>query len=248
MSRPSAEMRRQVARRAKWRCEYCRAAESQTGQDCVVDYVIPTSRGGANEIDITCVCRARGVIRSNKLRPMVGTTSPAAESDCFIRAAIFGPSISAGIAAVLASCRSRPSGESPRSCCNSTGLGWLKPANFGTPNFADDGCDTTQEQNAVGQECPTSATEARRLAVLSLPRVSDPPDSKAHSEYEYNEQSGCLDRQIEVGQKSRMRDRHDNNRQCASDRKESKDHAISDVSDDAFHGHVSRAFGDLSAA
>lgn len=73
--------------------------------------------------------------------------SLAVESDCFIRAVIFGPSISAGIAAALASCRSRPSGESPRSYCNSTGLGWLKPANFGTPNFDDDGGDTTPEQN-----------------------------------------------------------------------------------------------------
>ena len=110
---------------------------------------------------IICVCRARGVIRSNRLRSTVGTTSPAAESDCFIRAAIFGPSISAGIAAVHASCRSRPSDESPRSCCNSTGLGWLKPANFGTPNFDDDGCRMgtlarpTSGANTVGQECPT---------------------------------------------------------------------------------------------
>ena len=55
MSRPSAEMRRQVARRAKWRCEYCRAAESQTGQACVVDHVIPTSRGGTNEDDNLCL-------------------------------------------------------------------------------------------------------------------------------------------------------------------------------------------------
>jgi|GEM_PF-871767 len=43
-----------------------------------------------------------------------------------------------------------------------------------------------------------------------------------------------------------MRDRKDHNRQRTSNRKESKDYAISDVSDHAFHGHVSRALGDLS--
>ena len=110
---------------------------------------------------IICVCRAPGAIPSNRLRPTVGTTSPAAESDCFIRAAIFGPSTSGGTVAVLASCRSRPSGASLRSCCNSTAHDWFKPANFGTPNFADDGCRMgtlarpTSGANTVGQECPT---------------------------------------------------------------------------------------------
>ena len=55
MSRPSAATRREVARCAKWRCEYCHAAESQTGQACVVDHVVPTSRGGTNELDNLCL-------------------------------------------------------------------------------------------------------------------------------------------------------------------------------------------------
>ena len=55
MTRPSTTLRRMVARRANGRCEYCRASESQTGQDCVVDHVIPTSRGGTNEFDNLCL-------------------------------------------------------------------------------------------------------------------------------------------------------------------------------------------------
>lgn len=94
----------------------------------------------------------------------------------------------------------------------------------------------------VGQECPTSAMEALRLS-----RVSDSPDSEAYSKYERDEQNGGLDRQIKVQPEGRMRHDEDHNRKRTSDRKESKDHAISDVSDDAFHGLVSRAFGDLSA-
>ena len=55
MTRPSANLRRMVARRAKGRCEYCRASEAQTGQECVVDHVIPTSQGGTNELDNLCL-------------------------------------------------------------------------------------------------------------------------------------------------------------------------------------------------
>lgn len=52
-------------------------------------------------------------------------------------------------------------------------------------------------ENMVGQEFPASVTAALRLS-----RVSDSPNSEAHSKYECDEQSGCLDRQIEVEQKS----------------------------------------------
>jgi len=55
MTRPSAKLRRMVVRRAKGRCEYCRASEAQTGQECVVDHVIPTSRGGTNELENLCL-------------------------------------------------------------------------------------------------------------------------------------------------------------------------------------------------
>ena len=55
MTRPSANLRRMVTRRAKGRCEYCRASEAQTGQECVVDHVIPTSQGGTNELDNLCL-------------------------------------------------------------------------------------------------------------------------------------------------------------------------------------------------
>ena len=55
MTRPSAQLRHAVARRAKGRCEYCRASESQTGQEGVVDHVTPKSQGGANELDNLCL-------------------------------------------------------------------------------------------------------------------------------------------------------------------------------------------------
>lgn len=118
-----------------------------------------------------CVCPAPGATPSNKLRQTVGTKPLAAESGCFIRAVISGASISAGIAVALASPRSLPSGELPKNYCNSTGLDWFKPVNFGTPNFGDDGSRAISAER-VGQECPTSAIRlrrTRRLAALRHP-------------------------------------------------------------------------------
>lgn len=56
MSRVSLRVRRFVADRAKQRCEYCRTSERVTGQLCVVDHIIPVSRGGSDLLDNLGLC------------------------------------------------------------------------------------------------------------------------------------------------------------------------------------------------
>jgi hypothetical protein len=47
----SKSVRRQVAARASYCCEYCKTQERLIGMPLVIDHVIPTSIGGQNELN-----------------------------------------------------------------------------------------------------------------------------------------------------------------------------------------------------
>jgi len=50
-SRPSLRLSRQVAERAKWRCEYCQSPAAFSTQPFEVDHIIPRSKGGPTVLE-----------------------------------------------------------------------------------------------------------------------------------------------------------------------------------------------------
>lgn len=50
----SEAVRNSVRERANFLCEYCQTAEILSGLRCVTDHIIPTSRGGSDELDNLC--------------------------------------------------------------------------------------------------------------------------------------------------------------------------------------------------
>lgn len=49
------ELRREVARRAHYRCSYCQSREEIVGAAFTVDHIIPQAIGGSDEIDNLCL-------------------------------------------------------------------------------------------------------------------------------------------------------------------------------------------------
>ena len=69
-----------VAQRADHYCEYCRAPERLSGYAFEVEHIIPTARGGANNLDNTALAgglcnRAKGV-RVQARDPQTGVVVP----------------------------------------------------------------------------------------------------------------------------------------------------------------------------
>jgi len=59
MAHIAEDLRRQVAERADWRCEYCHSSEFVTGGPFHVDHVKPEALGGATEVDNLAYACAR---------------------------------------------------------------------------------------------------------------------------------------------------------------------------------------------
>src|SRR5437763_11140153 len=56
MTRLSAAVRRAVRLRAHERCEYCQSSSFVTGEELTIDHIIPSARGGADDLDNLCAC------------------------------------------------------------------------------------------------------------------------------------------------------------------------------------------------
>ena len=56
MSRVSRALRRQVQRRARGLCEYCRSSPELTGHNFTIDHILPESHGGASRFENLCWC------------------------------------------------------------------------------------------------------------------------------------------------------------------------------------------------
>ena len=54
-ARLSSELRREVARRARNSCSYCRSREEIVGAAFTVDHIIPQALGGSDDIDNLCL-------------------------------------------------------------------------------------------------------------------------------------------------------------------------------------------------
>ena len=52
MTRLASELRRQVAARAGFRCEYCRTSQRVIGMPLVLDHILPRVAGGLSLIHI----------------------------------------------------------------------------------------------------------------------------------------------------------------------------------------------------
>lgn len=61
-------IRRQVAERARYRCEYCQTQQKLTGIKLTVDHIIPESLGGQTELDNLCqACWDCNQIKGNRV-------------------------------------------------------------------------------------------------------------------------------------------------------------------------------------
>jgi hypothetical protein len=56
MTRLSAALRRAVRRGARERCEYCQSSSLLTGEELTADHIVPSARGGADDLDNLCYC------------------------------------------------------------------------------------------------------------------------------------------------------------------------------------------------
>ena len=80
MSRISLAIRMFVARRAHYRCEYCRSSERCTGQDFTLDHIVSVSAGGDDSTDNlgwSCFwCNAYKQARHDATDPRTGEKAP----------------------------------------------------------------------------------------------------------------------------------------------------------------------------
>jgi len=73
--RVSRRVRRRVAERANWRCEYCRAPAAFSTQPFEVDHIIPRKKGGRTiltNLALSCGCNSRKGQRTHALDPLTG--------------------------------------------------------------------------------------------------------------------------------------------------------------------------------
>jgi hypothetical protein len=67
-SRVPLSLRRQVAERARYRCEYCLTQQRLTGIKLTIDHIIPESLGGATDFDNLCqACWDCNQIKGNRI-------------------------------------------------------------------------------------------------------------------------------------------------------------------------------------
>lgn len=71
MSHVSSRLRQRVARRARFRYEYCRSPQRVTGQTFHADHVRPESKGGISHYMNLCLCCPRcNQVRGNRTEAM----------------------------------------------------------------------------------------------------------------------------------------------------------------------------------
>ena len=56
MSRLSLLLRQRVQQRGQGLCEYCRSCMDYTGHAFTIDHILPTSRGGTDDLNNLCFC------------------------------------------------------------------------------------------------------------------------------------------------------------------------------------------------
>ena len=73
--RPSPQLRREVAQRAQWRCEYCRPPHAYATQLFAADHIIPQSQGGETTLEnlaLACGCNLYKGNISRAIDPQTG--------------------------------------------------------------------------------------------------------------------------------------------------------------------------------
>ena len=73
--RPSPQLRREVAQRAQWRCEYCLTPHAYATQPFAADHIIPQSQGGETTLQnlaLACGCNLYKGNRAHAIDPQTG--------------------------------------------------------------------------------------------------------------------------------------------------------------------------------
>jgi hypothetical protein len=73
--RPSRRLRRLVAERALWRCEYCHSPSAFSTQPFELDHVIPRSKQGSmipDNLALSCACNSYKGNRTHDRDPLTG--------------------------------------------------------------------------------------------------------------------------------------------------------------------------------
>ena len=73
--RSSPQLRREVAQRAQWRCEYCLTPHAYATQPFAADHIIPQSQGGKTTLDnlaLACGCNLYKGNSSHAIDPQTG--------------------------------------------------------------------------------------------------------------------------------------------------------------------------------
>jgi hypothetical protein len=77
--RPSRALRRRVADRAQWRCEYCHSPAAFATQPFEVDHIIPRGKNGPTSLEnlaLACGCNSYKGERTHARDPQTGRTVP----------------------------------------------------------------------------------------------------------------------------------------------------------------------------
>lgn len=77
--RLSRRLRRQVAERARGRCEYCLSPASFSTQPFEVDHIVPRSQGGPTtpaNLALSCGCNSHKGQRTHARDPLTGRAAP----------------------------------------------------------------------------------------------------------------------------------------------------------------------------
>ncbi len=77
--RPSHALRRRVADRAHWRCEYCQSPTAFSTQPFEVDHIIPRRKNGLTTLEnlaLACGCNSYKGERTHARDPQTGRTVP----------------------------------------------------------------------------------------------------------------------------------------------------------------------------
>ena len=77
--RPSPRLRREVAQRAQWRCEYCRTPHAFATQPFAADHIIPQSQCGETTLEnlaLACGCNLYKGNRAHALDPQTRNRVP----------------------------------------------------------------------------------------------------------------------------------------------------------------------------
>lgn len=80
MTRLASELRRQVAARAGFRCEYCRTSQRVIGMPLVLDHILPRVAGGSDDLENLCAacyrCNEYKGAKAHAVDPQTGELAP----------------------------------------------------------------------------------------------------------------------------------------------------------------------------